>query len=419
MKNNNKYTDNEIIDLLISSKKRLSIFKKISVNRQGFIFLSLPKQAQRKIINKLENQKILKMIRYLDLDKAVGLLRTIYEKERKEEIINALSNDIKTKVKFLLEFDPTTVAGLMNLNYIEVEKNLKIKDVFKIVQKYEEKTKKFPEILVIKDGFLLGELPGHSLFLNPNNKIENYIKKVPSIKYNKSKKEIIKLFKKNPHKQVVVLDRDKSILGIIYSDDIFNLINSELGKDLSVFAGVREEESVYDSAFRKVRNRYKWLIINLGTAFLAAFIVSLFEDTISALVLLAVYMPVVAGMGGNAGTQTMAVVVRGLALREIELKTARKVIFNEIFAGMINGLIIGVLVAGISSYFNKNPMFGLVVGLAMIVNLTIAGFFGTIIPLIMKKIGKDPASSASIFITTATDIFGFFVFLGLATFLLV
>jgi len=160
------------------------------------------------------------------------------------------------------------------------------------------------------------------------------------------------------------------------------------------------------------------LIINLATAFLAASVVSLFQETISAFVLLAVYMPIVAGMGGNAGTQTLAVVVRGLALKEIELKTAKRVIINEIIAGGINGIINGILVAAVAILWNKNPMFGLVIGLAMVINLIIAGFFGAIVPLIMKQLGKDPASSATIFITTATDVFGFLSFLGLATILL-
>ena len=139
---------------------------------------------------------------------------------------------------------------------------------------------------------------------------------------------------------------------------------------------------------------------------------------ISAFVLLAVYMPIVAGMGGNAGTQTLAVVVRGLALKEIGSKKAKKIIINEVIAGAINGTINGVIVAVVAILFNKNPLFGLIVGIAMVINLIVAGFFGTIIPLIMKKLKKDPASSATIFITTATDVFGFFVFLGLASILL-
>ena len=141
----------------------------------------------------------------------------------------------------------------------------------------------------------------------------------------------------------------------------------------------------------------------------------LFQETISAFVLLAVYMPVIAGMGGNTGTQTLAVMVRGIALKEIELKTGTKVILKEAGTGLVNGVINGIIVSIIAIIFNQNYLLGLVAGVAMIINMMIAGFFGSTIPLIMKRLGKDPATSAAIFITTATDLFGFFVFLGLAT----
>ena len=214
------------------------------------------------------------------------------------------------------------------------------------------------------------------------------------------------------------MDEVGSILGIIYSDDILKIIEKKSADNLYGFAGVSEEEDIYDSPLTKVKNRYKWLLINLVTAFLAAAVVSLFQDTISAFVLLAVYMPIVAGMGGNAGTQTLAVVVRGLALKEIELKTAKRAIINEVIAGAINGAINGILVALVAWLWNGSFMLGIIVFIAMIVNLIVAGLFGAVIPLALKAIGKDPASSATVFITTATDVCGFFVFLGLASILL-
>ena len=415
----NKKIDNGTLRKLLSSpRERARIFREIPVNQQGFVLLSLSKHLQGRILKKLRNQEIINLLRYLDPSEATNLLRNVSER-RKKKIITKLSFDIREKVEFLLRFNPKTAAGLMNLNYIEINKDASFKEVAGIVRKYEKRTNKFPEILVVENGFLLGELEGNALFFHKGGeKIDKYIKRLPSIEYNKNEKEVIDLFRRNPHSQIVVLDEDKSILGIIYSEDILKLITRESGRDLSSFAGVREEEDVYDSALVKVKNRYKWLIINLSTAFLAAFVVSIFEKTISAFVLLAVYMPIVAGMGGNAGTQTLAVVVRGLALRKIEFKTAKKVIINEMLAGAINGVINGSIVGFVALLFNRSPLLGLIVGIAMVVNLVIAGFFGTIVPLVMKKLGKDPASSATIFITTATDVCGFFVFLGLASLLL-
>jgi magnesium transporter len=144
----------------------------------------------------------------------------------------------------------------------------------------------------------------------------------------------------------------------------------------------------------------------------------MFESTIAAFTLLAVYMPIVAGMGGNAGTQSMAVAVRGIALRKISLGNGMQLIRREIIAGAINGAINGLIVAAVATFINQSPRLGLVLGIAMVVNLIVAGLFGSLVPLIMKRLGKDPATSATIFITTATDVFGFLVFLGLATLLL-
>jgi magnesium transporter len=156
------------------------------------------------------------------------------------------------------------------------------------------------------------------------------------------------------------------------------------------------------------------LILNLATAFLAASVVGMFEDTIQAFTLLAVYMPIVAGMGGNAGTQSMAVTVRGISLGQVQLYTGARVVLNEIIAGAANGAITGVLVAVIAGVFNQHWIFGGILAVSMVLNLIIAGFFGAVIPLLLDRFDFDPATSATIFITTATDVLGFFVFLWMA-----
>ena len=404
--------------ILSTPDERTTIFREIPVNEQGFILLRLSKPVQEEILRELKHKEIKKLIHYLDPDEVTDLLQKVAPRKR-TRLIKKLSSEIKEKVEFLLNFNPKTAAGMMSLDYIEIEKHLNFSQVTRIIHKHERRTGKFPAILIVDDGFLLGELPGYIFALHENKeKIEPYITKIPSVKYNAEDNEVIKQFKKHPHNKIVVLDEDDSILGIIYSDDILQLLQENTLNGLREFAGVSEEEDVMDSALTKVKYRYKWLIINLGTAFLAASVVSLFQETISAFVLLAVYMPIVAGMGGNAGTQTLAVTVRGIALKEIRLETGKKVIINEVIAGGINGIINGVIVAFIATFFNKSPIIGLILAIAMIVNLMIAGFFGTVIPLFMKRIGKDPASSATIFITTATDVFGFFVFLGLASVIL-
>jgi magnesium transporter len=175
---------------------------------------------------------------------------------------------------------------------------------------------------------------------------------------------------------------------------------------------------VLDGFQIKVKNRYKWLNINLFTVLLASLVVGLFDDLISEFVLLAVYMPIVAGMGGNAGTQTLAVMVRGISLGQISLKNAWNTLRNEMGAGLVNGLINGLIITLVIYFKDGDFRIGMILALALVINLLIAAFFGTLVPLFMKKIGKDPATSATIFITTATDVLGFLIFLSLATWIL-
>ena len=266
---------------------------------------------------------------------------------------------------------------------------------------------------------MYGQLPGHQLgYAHKDDLVADHVKKVFSIRYDSSYEQVISHFKRHPHNKIVVTGDKKQVLGIIYTDDMIKLIESVQGSSLYNFAGVSSEESVYDSVARKVGFRYKWLLINLGTSFLAAFTVSLFNETIAKYVLLAVYMPIVAGMGGNAATQTLAVMVRGLSQNKVDAITIFRTLKNELLSGLVNGIINAVLVILIVYILNRDIMVGIVLGLAMVFNLTNAAIFGTLVPVVMKKLGKDPASSATIFITTATDVLGFLVFLGLATLLL-
>jgi len=396
-----------------SNPDRVKLFRGMDANKQGFALLSLSKNNRYKILSKLKTDEIVNMVHYLDPDDATDLLQNLKIRRRKK-IFQKLDNNLKDKIEYLLKFNPRTAAGLMSLDYIQVSKGMKCVGVLTQLTKHESRTGKPPAILVAEYGILVGKLPwGKLVQMKNSEKIAKYIKRVPTIRFDRNADEVIKRFKSHPHNKIVVLDDDNSIMGVIYSDDILRIIEKPTG-DLYDFAGVVDEEDVHDSALSKVKHRYKWLILNLFTGFLAASVVSMFQDTISAFVLLAVYMPIVAGMGGSAGTQTLAVTVRGLTLKEIELKTGGKAIMNEMTAGAINGIIVGVLVGLLALVWNNQPMLGVAIGLSMIINLMIAGFFGSIVPLIMKYLRKDPATSATVFITTATDICGFFVFLSLA-----
>lgn len=400
------------------SENRLEIFRQVPVSQRGDTLLRLSKNIRYHITSGVTKEELVDVLSHLDADEATDVLQLLPESQR-APIMKQLNKQLEEEISLLLQFDPETAAGLMNVDYIRVDSSDTIASVAKQVKVHEKRTGKLPAILIMEVGKLVGYLPVHELgFGKPGEKAIKYIKKIKTVRHDANTEEVLELFRKHPHNKVVVMGHTENVMGIIYSDDVLKVLHEKESVSLYDFAGVSEEESVFDPAKIKIKYRYKWLIINLATAFLAAFTVGLFDKTISKYVLLAVYMPIVAGMGGNAGTQTLAVLVRGITLKQIDLKTVWRTLKSEVGAGFVNGLIIGLIVVFAIGIVGGNMLIGLILAMAMVINLVIAAFFGTIVPLVMKKLGKDPASSAAVFITTATDVFGFFIFLGLATLIL-
>jgi magnesium transporter len=214
---------------------------------------------------------------------------------------------------------------------------------------------------------------------------------------------------------IPVVDAENKLVGIITVDDVIDVIKDEATEDIYRLAGVAGDERAFTPARESLRKRLPWLGINLLTAFLAAAVVSLFEGTIDLFPVLAVFMPIVAGMGGNAGTQTLTVIVRGIALGELTWSNSRKALLKEAAVGLGNGVVLGAAAAGVVWMARGNPTLGLVLGMAMIINMFVAAAAGTLVPLGLRAANVDPALASSVFITTMTDMFGFFSFLGLAT----
>jgi len=407
-----------IADILFRKNKRVALFLEHSQSERLELLHRLTPRVKVYILTRIPESDLVDLLEALDPDKATDILRLL-PKRKREKVLLLLSQDIKDSLSTLLTFDPETAAGLMTLDYIQADVDEDVASVAKKFKQHEKTTGRPPVILAMKDGRLNGFLPGHELgFAYPHEVIGKRTKRMPSIPYSATHDEVVHLFHSHPHSKVAVLNGTGDVLGIIYSNDVLKLLRERESSSLYDFAGINQEESVTDTARQKVHNRYRWLIINLGTAFLAAFTVGLFEHTLEQYVLLAIYMPIVAGMGGNAATQTLAVQVRGIALKQIELRTAWRTLKSELGAGLINGLINGALVAAVVILFNHDMKIALILAMAMIINLVVAGLFGTLVPLIMAKLGKDPATSATIFITTATDVLGFLAFLGLATLIL-
>ncbi|WP_123619950.1 magnesium transporter [Halorubrum sp. CSM-61] len=382
------------------------------------VFFSLPESAREALVADMSRSQLEAFTDRLDPDEVTDVLGYA-DPETREAVLATLDAERREKIDFLLSFDPESAAGLMNLDYVTVDRSRGFDAVAERVRRFEERTGRVPTILVTDGDELLGELPGAAISVaDPETeRITDHLQETPSVRYDRDDEEVLAVFRQNSERTVAVLDEDGDVLGVIYASDLLRLIDEAAGETLYEFTGVAEEESVLDGPVEKVRRRYKWLVLNLATAFMAAAVVGLFESTIAAVAILAAYMPVVAGMGGNAGTQSMAVTVRGISLGQVSLSTGKRVIANEAIAGAANGVITGALVAVIATAFSYGEfgvLLGAVIGVSMVANLVIAGFFGALTPLVLDKLGYDPATSATIFITTATDVLGFFVFLGLA-----
>ena len=234
------------------------------------------------------------------------------------------------------------------------------------------------------------------------------------------KEEVAFLFRQRDLTTAPVVDKSGRLIGQITIDDVVDVIDEEAGEDFLKLAGVRaiEESSIYRTIMATARSRFLWLFLNLGTAFAASAVIGVFEGSIAKLSALAILMPICASMGGNAGTQTLATVVRSLATRELHTSNAFRVVWKELFVGLINGLLFAVITGVLAYFWFDDRMLGMVIGAAMVVNLVVAGVTGIAVPLALERLGADPADSATVFVTTVTDVVGFFTFLGLATWIL-
>jgi magnesium transporter len=226
---------------------------------------------------------------------------------------------------------------------------------------------------------------------------------------------VAQLMRKYGYLAMPVVDHNNRLLGLITLDDVIEVLEEETTEDVQKLFGAGAEERLSSPWHFSFRSRVWWLVINLGTAFLAGAVVGIFEGTIAEMAILAVYMPIVAGMGGNASAQAMAVAVRGIAIGRIDRNTLRHVMTRELIVGVLTGVVVAMITAAVVLLWQGNPWLGVVVGLALIINHTLACASGAGIPFIMKRLGFDPAQSATIFATTVTDVGGFFCFLGLAT----
>jgi magnesium transporter len=358
------------------------------------------------------------IVEELDDDDAADILGDL-NRVQQEQILSGVTD--RYEVDRLLRYDEETAGGRMTTHLVTVPDTATAEQALEEIRRQSEEVEDFYQVFVVDDERrLVGLLPFKDLVISrPERPVRSFMTPADIfVTPDLDQEDVARLMARYNLPSVAVVDERNRLLGQVTFDDVIDVVEAETTEDLLKFGGVSPDEQLAAGWRPAVRSRLPWLSVNLATAFLAGGVVFLFQHTIQHTLALAVWMPVIAGMGGNAGTQALAVTVRRLALGLIPVDIFTRVVGKEILVGIINGLVMGVAVGTVATLIGQGARLGIVVFLAMTGNLMVAGFAGAFIPLLLERFGIDPAVASSIFVTTFTDVCGFLLLLGLAGMLL-
>jgi magnesium transporter len=411
----------DLADVLaaLDEDERLAVVQALPPELSSQALAELPEDAHaEQTLAALSPERAAEIVEELEDDDAADILREL-EPEAQEAILQEVED--RAEVERLLKYEEETAGGRMTTHLVTVRDTATAADALEEIRRQSEEVEDFYQVFVVDgDRRLVGILPFKSLVVSrPERQIREFMEPADiSVKPDLDQEEVARLMARYNLPSVAVVDDTGRLLGRVTFDDVIDVVEAETTEDLLKFGGVSPDEELAAPWTDSVRSRLPWLYVNLLTAFLAGGVVYLFQDTLQRTVILTVWMPIIAGMGGNAGTQALAVTVRRLALGLIPEHRLLGVVGKEVLVGVTNGLAVGVVVGLVAALLGEHPMLGLVVFMAMTVNLLVAGFAGAFIPIVLERFGVDPAIASSIFVTTFTDTFGFLLLLGLAGWLL-
>lgn len=376
------------------------------------------------LLHSLSPEDIAQVLQELPSDDAALFLEQFPE-ELRERLLDLMKIEASTDVQELLSFAEYTAGRIMTPDVFALTEDLTVGEAVSAIQKASSDIELVFYLYIVDDrSHLVGVVSLRQLLLVPPTTPLKKIMStdVISVRTETDQEEVARIVARYNLLGVPVVDEENKLVGVVTVDDVLDVIREEATEDIYALAGVSSDDNALSAPIRSVRLRLPWLLVNLATAILASTVVHLFEGTIAQVTVLASLMPIVAGMGGNAATQTLAVIVRGLALGEVTWENSRRVIFKESLVALANGLATGIVAAFVVWLWyganTKMAIIGGIIALAMINNMLIAGVAGTAIPLVLKRLKADPALASTVFVTTCTDVGGFMSFLGLATLLL-
>ncbi|MDH5301149.1 MAG: magnesium transporter [Gammaproteobacteria bacterium] len=409
----------EIAHLLeaLPREHRVRAWELVDPSLDGDILTYVNDEIRALFIGDMAKEELLAATEKLDTDDLADILPDLPETVI-NELLQSMDEQNRNRLEAVLQFSEDTAGGLMNIDAVTVRPDVTLE----VVQRYTRTRGKLPEntdslVVVDRDGVLLGILPLVALVtLDPDTEVKDaMLRDVPAILASATTHDVADLFARRNLVSAPVVDSQQRVLGRITIDDVVDVILEEADHTYMSSAGLDEETDMFAPVVRSAQRRTVWLGINLLTALLASWVISLFDATIENLVALAILMPIVASMGGIAGSQTLTLVTRGLALGKIGKTNSRILLRKELAVGAVNGIIWAIVIGVLSALWFSSVSLGAIIAFAIITNLIVAALAGATIPLMLIRYGADPALAGSVILTTVTDVVGFFAFLGLAS----
>ena len=388
-----------------------------SFNIEPEIFIELNESIQSEVLQLLSIDSLIKIIKRLESDDAIKILENL-SKVNKEKVLEKLPPKDKFLLQEGLSYPEDSAARIMQREFTAVPSNWTVGQTIDYLREDKELPKEFLEIFIVDNDFKpIGTVPSSRVLRTARESKMNLImNEMPVlISVNMDKEEVGHAFENYNLVSAGVVNKENKLVGMITADDVVTVVQEEAEEDTLRLAGVGDEE-ITDSVMLKTKRRFNWLLLNLFTALLATWVISNFGASIEQMVALAFLMPIVASMGGNAGMQTLAVTIRAIATKELSKSNLNKVIGKEFLIGILNGIIFAIITAIIVQLWFKDLNLSMLIGVSMILNMIVAGLFGILVPVSLKKINVDPALASSVFVTTITDVIGFLSFLGLGSY---
>lgn len=408
----------DIADLLeqIGHAERESLIRLYDHEFDGDILSELDESIREDVISILAPQVLADAVRELESDDVVDLIEDL-EEPQQEAILDALAENDRLAVEQAMSYPEGSAGRLMQREVVMAPEHWNVGQAIDYMRSNENMPDQFYHVILVDPrlhpvgNVTLGKLMGARRTVALLDIKEEMFRVIPATQ---DEEDVAYAFNQYHLISTPVVDDEGRLAGVITIDDAMAVLDEEHEEDILRLAGVGDESSLSDSVAETVKRRLPWLAVNLLTAILASLVIAIFEDTLSRFVALAVLMPIVASMGGNAGTQSLTVAVRSLATRDLTGSNVWRVIRREVLVGLLNGLVFAVTMGVVGVIWFGSSQIGYVIAVAMVINLAVAGLAGTVIPVVMDKMGVDPALASGTFVTTVTDVVGFFVFLGLA-----